>query len=58
MHVSFGVSNLCVLLCGFGRERGGGVGLQAEGEQTGPRLRHSPTFIETITGTYINFGSH
>lgn len=35
----------CVVLV---EKRGGGVGLQAEGEQTGPRLRHSPTFIETI----------
>lgn len=53
-----GVSNLCVLLCGLVEKWGGGVELQAEGEQTGPRLRHSSTFIDTFTGAYIHFGSH
>lgn len=60
MHVwldLLGVSILCVWLSGFW-EAGGGVRLQAEGEQRGPRLRHSPTFIETFTGAYIPFGSH
>lgn len=65
IHVSPCTCGLSLLVCPTSVfysvvlvEKGRGVGLQAEGEQTGPRLRHSSTFIETFTSAYIHFGSH